>query len=67
LITTIEEISAKGTDQFIGSFIKTLFNKVKQVSLRPPTYNREDAPHKTSQTLSNRIRVTLKTALKYKQ
>jgi hypothetical protein len=28
--------------------VKTLFNKVKQVSVRPPTYNREEAPHKSS-------------------
>ncbi len=67
LLDTIEQISAKGRDQFIGNFVKTLFNKLKQVSLRPPTYNREEAPHKGSQTISNRIRLALKLSLKHKQ
>lgn len=44
ILSCLEKVSATAKDSFILNFLKSLQAKVKEVSQRPPAYNREDAP-----------------------
>jgi hypothetical protein len=46
VIESITQISKTSGEKFVGNFVKSLFNKVKELAQNPPNYNREEAPHK---------------------
>jgi len=63
VVECISQISEKAGEKFVGNFVKTLFNKVKELAGIPPSYNREEAPHKASQTIANKVKLALKLSL----
>ena len=67
VLESLSQISQAAGDKFVGNFVKSLFNKVKEVAQIPPTYNREEALHQNSQTITNKIKLSIKVALSQKK
>ena len=65
LLNLIDKVSSVAGDIFVLNLIKTLLSKVKEVSQRPPVYNREELPLAVSQKISIRVRLALKLSLKH--
>ncbi len=60
VFTCIEDLCKTFSDNIIPGFLKSLFNKVKQIDSRP----REENAHLPSLSLTDRIKFILKTMLK---
>jgi hypothetical protein len=47
--------------------LKTLYKKIKEISGRPPVYNREELDKKTNHTLVKKVKFAIKFSLKNKK